>query len=198
MSLEKILQSALRELPKVIISEAHLAQVLTEQFRNHGYEVFTELRIDLEDSNSKKSYYVDLCVYKQKVASIIELKFKTESNQSGLSGHFLHTDLKFEYKNHKAANLATYSFWKDVLRLEEIKNSREMISHCYAVFVSNDSNYFEIAKTKFTWPQVGLGHSEVLNGHYSFNGKHSLTLIKDYKLTHIDYSNWKSTVVKVV
>jgi hypothetical protein len=200
MSLESELLTLLSDLPSVIISEAHLAQIITLYFQNETYDVYAEVPFEIESSfgdRGIKTYYVDLCLVKDQKVSLIELKFKTKSDLDRLKGHFLHEHLTFAYKNHKAVNLATHSFWKDVVRLEEIKKKLHIISDCFSVFVSNDSCYFKRGKSKYNWLKVSIGNSEVFNGEYSFNAKESLKLEKNYRVKHIHGGNWKSSVVTV-
>ena len=76
----------------------------------------------------------------------IELKNKLKAI-SGECTRFGQTSQKKELvKNQSAQNIGRYQFWKDVKRLELLKESYKNVIGGFALFLTNDANYLKTTK----------------------------------------------------
>lgn len=92
-------------------------------------------------NKSEASIRIDVVVEKDGLFYPIELKYKTKQ-KNGEIQRFKEDFGKIEIlKNHGARNIGRYSFWKDVARLEFIKDSFEKVKGGFCVFITNDDKY---------------------------------------------------------
>ena len=72
----------------------------------------------------------------------IELKFKTTKlSQNATLPRFGNPNLNVNLTNQSAQDLGRYDFWRDVKRLEEVKNLFPAVKDGIALFVTNDKSY---------------------------------------------------------
>ena len=72
----------------------------------------------------------------------IELKFKTTKlSQNAALPRFGNPNLNVNLTNQSAQDLGRYDFWRDVKRLEEVKNLFPAVKGGIALFVTNDISY---------------------------------------------------------
>lgn len=92
----------------------------------------------------KNELRLDIVVKKDGKYLPVELKYKTKSVQKKL--------LRFDeemvsvLKNQSAQDLGMYAFWKDVKRIELVRNRFESVKGGLAVFLTNDKAYKNIPK----------------------------------------------------
>ena len=145
------LQNCLTTLSKkrpFFVSEADFQHCLALELENYGYTVFLEFPITI---GTKKNEYIDLIVWdnKKKTYHPIELKYKTIRAQCQGSPFYN----PFLLKTHSARPINRYLFWKDVFRIEQIKNQLSC-SRGFVVFLTNDNNYWT--------PLSGTGNIDAL------------------------------------
>ncbi|MGO9481150.1 MAG: hypothetical protein ACLP05_05150 [Candidatus Kryptoniota bacterium] len=97
------------------------------------------LEVPLRSSGRNRSH-IDIVIIKSDRAVLgIELKYKTKKDK------FVADNEVFELRDHAAVPLGRYDFWNDVRTLEHFKKLKA-ISSGFAVFLTNDSAYWNKAK----------------------------------------------------
>lgn len=101
----------------------------------------------------KNELRLDIVVKKDGEYIPVELKYKTKS----VSKKLLRFDEEIKdsegkdsfqvMKNQGAQDLGMYDFWKDVRRIELVRNHFERVKGGLAVFVTNDSTYLKAPKS---------------------------------------------------
>lgn len=81
---------------------------------------------------------VDLVVEISGDSTAFEFKYKTKSLNTYSS-----LGLKHDLKNQGAINEGCYDYMKDIERLQELKNTEKSIDAGYAIFLTNDSSYWD-------------------------------------------------------
>ena len=148
----------LDENDKLLFNERDLQMNLAIYLKERGhydrveveYYIPTEMLPDYKKLDPKNDrLYLDIVVVKDGMYVPIELKYKTKE-----------TDLKIErfgelcteasddtekdvLKNQGAQNLGRYNFWKDVKRIELVKQKFDAVLGGVAVFVTNDTLYLK-------------------------------------------------------
>jgi hypothetical protein len=87
---------------------------------------------------------LDIVVKKGEEYIPVELKYKTKKVEKKLTR--FNEELKREYivvKDQAAQNLGKYDFWKDVRRIELVRNRFNRVKNGLAVFVTNDKSYLK-------------------------------------------------------
>ena len=87
---------------------------------------------------------LDIVVKKGEEYIPIELKYKTKKVEKKLTR--FNEELKREYivvKDQAAQDLGKYDFWKDVRRIELVRNRFNRVKNGLAVFVTNDKSYLK-------------------------------------------------------
>ena len=85
------------------------------------------------------NHYIDIMIQDNLEFIPIELKFKTK--RLDLKRSVLGSKILLSLKNQQAQNLSKYSFWKDVSRIEKLKNENKNVTKGFQVFLTNDIHY---------------------------------------------------------
>ena len=105
-------------------------------------------RQELENYIWESELRLDIVVKKEGEYCPVELKYKTKKVERKISR--FNEDLTGDVvvmKNQGAQDLGMYDFWKDVRRVELVRNRFERIKGGLAVFVTNDNAYTKASKT---------------------------------------------------
>lgn len=125
--------------------QMHLATHLrhTGHYDDVDVEYYVPLS-ELKDYIWKNELRMDILVSKGKEFLPIELKYKTRTVKKRLPrfGEQISEDIAV-MKNQGAQDLGKYDFWKDVRRIEIVRNRFNAIKNGLAVFVTNDSSYIQ-------------------------------------------------------
>lgn len=130
--------------------QMHLAQYLQCE---KGHRLHYEYRVPSKCIKDKKSYpwlnrygnpqemYFDLVVYDENEFVPIEIKYKTRS--LGIDATIFNRVEKGVdiLRNQGAQDLGMYGFWKDVYRLELVRDIYPTVKNGIALFVTNDPYY---------------------------------------------------------
>ena len=121
---------------------------------------------------------LDIVVKKDGDYCPVELKYKTKKVERKISrfGELL-SDEVVVMKNQGAQDLGMYDFWKDVRRIELVRNRFKKVKNGLAVFVTNDVSYTKESKSS--------------SNHYLFGMTGDVTRLK-YK----HWGNPESTCAK--
>ena len=105
-------------------------------------------RQELENYIWESELRLDIVVKKEGEYCPVELKYKTKKVERKISR--FDEDLTGDVvvmKNQGAQDLGMYDFWKDVRRVELVRNRFERVKGGLAVFVTNDNAYTKASKT---------------------------------------------------
>ena len=181
--------------------QMHLAAYLrqTGHYDDVDIEYYVPLA-ELEGYIWKNELRIDLLVRKNNEFLPIELKFKTKAVQKPISrfGEKI-SSIVDVMKNQGAQDLGKYDFWKDVRRLEIVKNRFGAIKNGLAVFVTNDPTYLQSGKE--TSNHI---HFSMTEGVHS-KEKHWLNKESACHLTHPDFNlekeysiHWESSKIESI
>ena len=129
--------------------QMHLATWLRNS-ANHYDDVDVEYyvpRSELENYVWDSELRLDIVVKKSGEYCPVELKYKTKKVERQITrfDEALH-DKVVVMKNQGAQDLGMYDFWKDVRRVELVRNRFERVKGGLAVFVTNDALYTKASK----------------------------------------------------
>ena len=140
------IEEFLRENTKLFYNERDLQVNLALFLKNKGYykNVFLEYSLPTKmlypNSKSSADVRIDIVVEKNGKFIPIELKYKTEK-VTGELYRFGEKPLGTILKKQGAQNIGKYSFWKDIERIERIKENFKNVQTGYCVFITNDKSY---------------------------------------------------------
>ena len=128
--------------------QMHLATFLRQT--GHYDDVDVEYYVPLSELKGyiwNNELRMDILVYKEEEFLPIELKYKTKSVRKNLLRFGEQVAEKVEVmKNQGAQDLGMYDFWKDVRRIEIVRERFKSIKNGLAVFVTNDSAYLKAGR----------------------------------------------------
>ena len=123
--------------------QMHLATWLRNS-ANHYDDVDVEYYVPwqkLDDYIWKSELRLDIVVKKDGEYCPVELKYKTKKVERQISRFDEILDKVVVIKNQGAQDLGMYDFWKDVRRVELVRNRFKNVKGGLAVFVTNDPLY---------------------------------------------------------
>ncbi len=135
---------------KLFYNERDLQVNLALFLKSKGYynNVFLEYSLPTKelypDSNSSADVRIDIVVEENGKYIPIELKYKTEKEEGKLN-RFGEECSNIRLKKQGAQNIGKYSFWKDIERIERIKERFKNVQVGFCVFVTNDKSYKQIS-----------------------------------------------------
>lgn len=139
---------------ELLFNERDLQMHLATFFRQTGHydDVDVEYYVPLTELNGyiwNNELRMDVLVRKGKEFLPIELKYKTKAVHKKLLrfGESVAEEVEV-MKNHGAQDLGKYDFWKDVRRIEIVRNRFGSIKNGLAVFVTNDPMYLQHGREK--------------------------------------------------
>lgn len=129
--------------------QMHLATWLRNSSNNYD-DVDVEYYVPhqaLEDYIWQSELRLDIVVKKDGEYCPVELKYKTKKVERQIARFDEELNKKFVVmKNQGAQDLGMYDFWKDVRRVELVRNRFERVKGGLAVFVTNDEFYTKGSK----------------------------------------------------
>lgn len=133
---------------------------------------------ELENYIWRSELRLDIVVKKDGEYCPVELKYKTQKVERKISRFDeLLSDEVVVMKNQGAQDLGMYDFWKDIRRVELVRNRFKKVKNGLAVFVTNDVSYTKDSKSS--------------SNHYLFGMTGEVTRLK-YK----HWGNPESTCAK--
>ena len=134
-------------------NELHLQMLLAQHLQNKGYRIFYEYLVPASSLNgiylrknkngNLQEMYIDLVVSdnNQKEYVPIEIKYKTRKlNQTAVIFNKTQNGVDV-LRDQGAQDLGRYGFWKDIYRLELVRNNYAAVRNGIALFVTNDPAY---------------------------------------------------------
>lgn len=158
------------------------------------HEKYSDLNIRLEKriTLNDKEIYIDVFIHKGNNIVAIETKYKTKNINITVSNE------EFNLKNHSAPNNNRYDFIKDISRIEECLK-KYLNGYAFAIFLTNDSSYWEISRGTDTQDKdFRIHEGRIIKGKLSWKEGASkktrsepIILKGKFKLTWKDYSDVK-------
>lgn len=134
-------------------NELHLQMLLAQHLQNKGYRIFYEYLVPASSLNgiylrknkngNLQEMYIDLVVSDEKGKEYIpiELKYKTRKlNQTAVIFNKKQNGVDV-LRDQGAQDLGRYGFWRDIYRLELVRNNYAAVRNGIALFVTNDPAY---------------------------------------------------------
>lgn len=171
LSVKSHIEEFLRKNTMLFYNERDLQVNLALFLKGKGYydNVFLEYSLPTEklypNVKSSADVRIDIVVEKNGKYIPIELKYKTEKVIGKLcrfGEEFLNTRI---LKKQSAQNIGKYSFWKDIERVERIKENFKNVQSGFCVFITNDKSYTQTsggATAPFSM-EAGIPHTGDLN-----------------------------------
>ena len=141
----KLIHDFMKNSNRVFLSEADLQVNLAFYLKSEFEEVFLEYHVkSLEGYPWKnENIYIDIVVKKGNKYLPIEIKYKTSKEEIDLN--IFGKEEKTSLKQQGAQSNGRYDFWKDVKRLELLKEEHKL-EEGIALFVTNDKSYLNNPK----------------------------------------------------
>ena len=147
----KDLLSCVKQISRVIFNERDLQLYLSDKLKSSGHydNVYLEYHLPKGvNPNFDKGYApwktecpsIDIVLEIGNRFIAIELKNKLKSFSTNLSRFGESTNVQI-LKDQSAQNIGRYQFWKDVKRIELLKQSYKNVLGGIALFLTNDTNY---------------------------------------------------------
>lgn len=147
----KDLLSYVKQIDRVIFNERDLQLYLSDKLKSSGHydDIHLEYHLPKGVNSKFDEGYADWETERPSIDIVleigrrfiaIELKNKLKSFSTNLSRFGESTDVQI-LKNQSAQNIGRYQFWKDVKRIELLKQSYKNVLGGIALFLTNDTNY---------------------------------------------------------
>jgi len=138
--------------------QMHLATFL--RHTGHYDDVDVEYYVPLSELKGyiwNNELHMDILVHKDEEYLPIELKYKTKSVHKSILrfGEHMADDVEV-MKNQGAQDIGMYDFWKDVRRIEIVRNRFKAIRNGLAVFVTNDPAYLKAGRNTSNHVQFSM------------------------------------------
>ena len=174
--------------------QMHLAHHLLDT--GHYDDVDVEYYVPYEELDNyvwKNELKFDILIRKGKEFLPVELKYKTRSHSKRLLrfGEQLNDAVEV-LKDQGAEDLGMYDFWKDVRRVELVRNRFAAVKNGLAVFVTNDKQYLNPGRS--TSNNYLLNMSDGVHGKQKHWLKPESTCARthpDFDLDHEYTIQWK-------
>ena len=101
------------------------------------------VRLEIPFKINSQIMHIDIVCFYQGKKLAFELKYKTRELEVVINKE------EFRLKNQSAQDIGRYDFIKDIWRLEQLKKW-DTSFECYAIFLTNDCNYWIKPKRQYT------------------------------------------------
>ena len=197
VELNQIIQKLANERP-IFHSDADfqhaLAWLIHEKFPS------CRMRLEVNPYTDLQRAYLDILFYINKLPIAIELKYKTRKHDISFGGE------DFHLLDQSAQDAGRYDFIKDIGRFERFVSAHPR-SCGFAIFLTNDANYWQPAKRQSatTFDQFRIHDNAILQGSFQWGvlasagtrkgREQALVLVNEYPLHWNDYSKVTDTSV---
>lgn len=117
---------------------------------------------------------IDIVVKKDGEYCPIELKYKTKKVNQSITRFGEKLNDVTVIKNQGARDLGMYNFWRDVRRVELIRNRFETVKNGLVVFLTNDVAYTKHAKEEFNYKNFSMSEGKLHPKKKCWNGDFAL------------------------
>lgn len=152
--------------------------------------------------DNDKKISIDIVVVKDNKFIPIEIKYKTK--QQELPHFVFGSQTNVELKNQGAQNEGCYSFWKDLKRIEILKETFDLPYYGLTLFISNDPSYERKPREGVQYGPFSIHQNREVHAGTFLNWDESITKIKPdrgkrfpgFKITNSYAINWKDLKIK--
>lgn len=155
-----------------------------------------KVRLEYSYKDNNRHLYLDIYVSLSGKVYGIELKYKTKCAQICCKHE------TFELAEHGAVGNALYDYWKDVQRLEYLIQ-KKVIHHGYAIFLTNESAYWEEPKRAANYDSFRIQNNREIKGILNWSGNRTpkgatekrnspIKVINNYTISWKEYSKKQS------
>lgn len=142
---------------------------------------------------------LDIVVKKDGEYCPVELKYKTKKVERQITrfDEIMH-DKVVVMKNQGAQDLGMYDFWKDVRRVELVRNRFERVKGGLAVFVTNDDYYVRGSKegsNNYLFNITAGEHSPIKHWQNEQSACAQMKAYKSFEVEKAYFINWHNRVV---
>jgi len=185
MELQRIVDLLSRK-RQVFYSEADFQFALAWEIQQFYPDA--EIRLEYPATMERKEYIDILVRYKGNIYPI-ELKYKTRKISLYINKEH------YNLKNHGAGDFGSYDFVKDICRLENFLSSLDGCNHGFALWLTNDSYYWNPPRRDNTGAAEfrvydGAIKSGTLTWGNAMTNTHALVLNNEYVISWSDYSKF--------
>ena len=176
---EKDIHNFLKQQKELLFNEFDFQMQLALYLRNTGKydDVESEYFIPTKNTDFLKGYdwdsnmRIDLVVRKGKEYLPIELKYVTKKVIRDYERFGVEIRGMEILKNHGAQDIRRYDFWKDVRRVELVKNIFLAVKNGIAIFLTNDPSYTKDPKPdSVCYPFSMSGNNSIGGGKMDWKG----------------------------
>jgi hypothetical protein len=191
VELIQIIQRLAHERP-IFHSEADFQHALA--WLIHEKYPSCRMRLEVNPYTDGQRAYIDVLCHINKIPIAIELKYKTRKLDISYGGE------DFHLLDQSAQDTGRYDFIKDIGRLERFVSAHPQ-SCGFAIFLTNDANYWQPAKRQSitNFDQFRIHDNSILQGNLQWGElasegtkkgrEQALALANEYPLHWNDYSN---------
>ena len=179
IDVENDIRNFLKQQKELLFNEFDLQMQLAIYLRNTGKydDVESEYFIPTKNTDLLNGYdwnsnmRIDIVVRKGKEYLPIELKYVTKKVIRDYERFGVEIKGMEILKNHAAQDIRRYDFWKDVRRVELVKNIFPTVKNGLAVFLTNDPSYTKDPKPdSVCYPFSMSGNGNIGGGSLTWNG----------------------------
>ena len=190
---------------ELLYNERDLQMHLALHLINSGHydDVDVEYYVPYEELDNyiwKNELKLDILLRKNQEFLPVELKYKTKKHSKRLLrfGEQLN-DAVDVLKNQGAQDLGMYDFWKDVRRLELVRNRFDAVKNGLAVFVTNDKQYISPSRQTSNNLQFSMEEGRHRTAkHWQQPGSTSAKTHPDFDLEHEYIIHWNTNTYESV
>ena len=200
---EKDIRNFLKQQKELLFNEFDFQMQLAIYLRNTGKydDVEAEYFMPTKNTDILKGYdwdsnmRIDLVVRKGKEYLPVELKYVTKKVIRDYERFGMEVKGMEILKNQAAQDIRRYDFWKDVRRIELVKNIFPTVKNGLAVFLTNDSSYTKNPKEDSAcYPFSMSGNNNIGGGIMDWKGDPATSKNhKAFKLEGIYRLKWDKT-----
>lgn len=204
-ALEDITQYLGRKDGELLFNERDLQMHLAVYLISTGHydDVDVEYYVPFKELDNylwKNELKLDILVRKESEYLPIELKYKTKKQSKRLLRFNEQlNDAVDVLKNQGAQDLGMYNFWKDVRRLELVRDRFDAVKNGLAVFVTNDKQYISPSRESSNNRQFSM--EEGRHGKAKYWQQPESTCAKthpDFDLEHEYTIHWNTNIYESV
>ena len=145
---------------------------------------------------------VDIVVEKDGRFAALELKYTTramEDAEATIFGEKVGSQALKLLKNQAATNIRMYDFWKDVRRIEMLRETFGNVDGGLALMITNNHSFWKPAKDSAKYRNFSMEEGEpVGQGPMTWNGTVAQSIIKsrpDFRLNGQYWCHWNDTQI---
>ena len=176
--------------------QMHLATYLKETGNYDDVDLEYFVPTDMLDGYKElwnSELRLDILVRKGAEYCPVELKYKTKQIKSSLKRFGVEVDEVVIVKNQGAQDLGMYGFWKDVKRVEMVKERFDSVKSGLSVFLTNDEFYKKPSRETSNNREFCMCEGPISSSKHWQREAKITTVYKGFDLSMDYYIKWNET-----